>query len=113
MLPLSRFGLNHESPTIHSVFQSDKAFNASKEELEFIDNNEETAKAPSKDAHIESEPEPENGYLTVLKNKPFVLVMIANLPAVMGLYIPYMYLPGVSRAGWNDAVVLRCHHQRA
>ena len=38
----------------------------------------------------------ENGYLTVLKNIPFLCVMLANLPAVMGLYIPYMFLPGVS-----------------
>ena len=38
----------------------------------------------------------ENGYLTVLKNMPFLCVMLANLPAVMGLYIPYIYLPGVS-----------------
>ena len=38
----------------------------------------------------------ENGYLTVLKNTPFLCVMLANLPAVMGLYIPYMFLPGVS-----------------
>ena len=37
----------------------------------------------------------ENGYLTVLKNVPFLLVMLGNLPAVMGLYIPYMFLPGV------------------
>ena len=39
----------------------------------------------------------ENGYLTVIKNVPFLCVMLANLPAVMGLYIPYMFLPGVSR----------------
>ena len=38
----------------------------------------------------------ENGYLTVLKNVPFLCLMLANLPAVMGLYIPYMFLPGVS-----------------
>ena len=38
----------------------------------------------------------ENGYLTVLKNVPFLCVMLANLPAVMGLYIPYVFLPGVS-----------------
>ena len=38
----------------------------------------------------------ENGYLTVLKNVPFLCVMLANLPAVMGLYIPYMFSPGVS-----------------
>ena len=38
----------------------------------------------------------ENGYLTVIKNVPFLCVMLANLPAVMGLYIPYMFLPGVS-----------------
>ena len=37
----------------------------------------------------------ENGYVTVLKNIPFLLVMLGNLPAVMGLYIPYMFLPGV------------------
>merc|ERR1712088_72970 len=39
----------------------------------------------------------ENGYVTVLKNLPFFLVMLANLPAVMGLYIPYMYLPGITQ----------------
>ena len=38
----------------------------------------------------------ENGYMTVLKNVPFLCLMLANLPAVMGLYIPYMFLPGVS-----------------
>ena len=37
----------------------------------------------------------ENGYITVLKNVPFLFVMLGNLPAVMGLYIPYMFLPGV------------------
>ena len=37
----------------------------------------------------------ENGYLKALKNVPFLLVMLGNLPAVMGLYIPYMFLPGV------------------
>ncbi len=30
------------------------------------------------------------------RNVPFLLVMIGNLPAVMGLYIPYMFLPAVS-----------------
>merc|ERR1712112_364892 len=45
-----------------------------------------------------TEPEKsENGYVTVLKNLPFFLVMLANLPAVMGLYIPYMYLPGITQ----------------
>jgi len=39
----------------------------------------------------------ENGYLTVLKNIPFLCVMLANLPAVMGLYIPYMFLPGITQ----------------
>jgi len=39
----------------------------------------------------------ENGYLTVLKNVPFLCVMLANLPAVMGLYIPYMFLPGITQ----------------
>lgn len=38
----------------------------------------------------------ENGYVTVLKNIPFLLVMLGNLPAVMGLYIPYMFLPGLT-----------------
>ena len=37
----------------------------------------------------------ENGYLVVMKNVPFLAIMLANLPAVMGLYIPYMFLPGV------------------
>ena len=39
--------------------------------------------------------EKENGYITVLKNIPFLFVMLGNLPAVMGLYITYMFLPGV------------------
>jgi len=39
----------------------------------------------------------ENGYLTVLKNVPFLCLMLANLPAVMGLYIPYMFLPGITK----------------
>ena len=37
----------------------------------------------------------ENGYKTVLKNVPFLLVMLGNFPAIMGLYIPYIFLPGV------------------
>ena len=37
----------------------------------------------------------ENGYLTPLKNIPCLLVMLGNIPAIMGLYIPYMFLPGV------------------
>jgi len=39
----------------------------------------------------------ENGYITVLKNVPFLFVMLGNLPAVMGLYIPYMFLPGITQ----------------
>jgi hypothetical protein len=31
-----------------------------------------------------------------IRNVPFLMVMIGNLPAVMGLYIPYMFLPAVS-----------------
>ena len=70
---------------------------------------------PLHEVKAPTEPEKsENGYVTVLKwasqqghngearyycilcrNLPFFLVMLANLPAVMGLYIPYMYLPGV------------------
>jgi len=41
--------------------------------------------------------EEESGYLTVIKNIPFLCVMLANLPAVMGLYIPYMFLPGITQ----------------
>ena len=44
--------------------------------------------------------EEESGYLTVIKNVPFLCVMLANLPAVMGLYIPYMFLPGVSHMSY-------------
>ena len=40
----------------------------------------------------------ENGYITVLKNVPFLLVMLGNFPAIMGLYIPYIFLPGVRLA---------------
>ena len=38
----------------------------------------------------------ENGYLAVLKNVPFLCVMLANLPVVIGLYIPDMLMLGVS-----------------
>merc|ERR1711970_1679931 len=41
--------------------------------------------------------EKENGYITVLKNIPFLFVMLGNLPAVMGLYITYMFLPGITQ----------------
>jgi len=84
------------------IIKNDKAFNASKEDMEFIDNNEETNKSPDMlplhEVKTPTEPEKsENGYVTVLKNLPFFLVMLANLPAVMGLYIPYMYLPGITQ----------------
>jgi len=73
-----------------------KAFNASKEELDFIDNNEEAVKIEHKNTDVEEKGE-KNGYITVLRNIPFLLVFVANLPAVMGLYIPYMYLPGITQ----------------
>jgi len=85
------------------IIKNGKSFNASKEELDFIDNNEETSKSPDTlplhEVKTETEPEEksQNGYVTVLKNLPFFLVMLANLPAVMGLYIPYMYLPGITQ----------------
>ena len=34
-------------------------------------------------------------YKNLMKNVPFLLIMVGNLPAVMGLYIPYVYLPSV------------------
>ena len=34
--------------------------------------------------------------MILLKNIPFMMIMLGNLPAVMGLYIPYMFLPAVS-----------------
>jgi len=80
-----------------SIIKKDKAFNASKEEMDFIDNNEESNKVVESRREEEPEVKTENGYLTVLKNPPFFLVMLSNLPAVMGLYIPYMYLPGITQ----------------
>ena len=62
-----------------------------------------TKEAPKEEA---KEAAKENGYLTVIKNVPFLCVMLANLPAVMGLYIPYMFLPGVS-AGSRVGVAAR------
>merc|ERR1719461_198238 len=53
--------------------------------------NKEAPKVEAKEAAKE------NGYLTVIKNVPFLCVMLANLPAVMGLYIPYMFLPGITK----------------
>jgi len=82
-----------------AILKNDKAFTASKEEMDFIDNNEEPVKTTTLlPLHDTEEEKPQqNGYLTVLKNLPFFLVMLANLPAVMGLYIPYMYLPGITQ----------------
>jgi hypothetical protein len=31
-----------------------------------------------------------------VRNVPFLMVMVGNLAAVMGLYIPYVFLPAVS-----------------
>merc|ERR1719412_2938644 len=53
-----------------------------------------TKEAPKEEA---KEAAKGNGYLTVIKNVPFLCVMLANLPAVMGLYIPYMFLPGITQ----------------
>jgi len=50
-----------------------------------------------KESTNSEEEEKESGYLAVIKNVPFLCVMLANLPAVMGLYIPYMFLPGISQ----------------
>jgi len=36
-------------------------------------------------------------YKNLVKNVPFLLIMIGNLPAVMGLYIPYMFLPSMAK----------------
>merc|ERR1719400_81753 len=59
-------------------------------------NEKEGEKAEASDEVTVAAPK-ENGYLTVLKNVPFLCVMLANLPAVMGLYIPYMFLPGITK----------------
>ena len=32
---------------------------------------------------------------TLAGNVPFLLIVLANLPGVMGIYIPYMFLPVV------------------
>jgi len=80
-----------------------KAFNASKEEIDYMDGESETApvmeKAPEKqEENLEkSEEKQKNGYLRVLSNFPFLLVMLGNLPAVMGLYIPYSFLPAMAK----------------
>ena len=78
-----------------------------KEEIDFIDGSAPTSLEADDSKLVKTETETEtvvlpkeNGYLTVLKNVPFLLVMLGNLPAVMGLYIPYMFLPGV-RVHWN------------
>ena len=37
-----------------------------------------------------------NNNVKVLKNIPFALIAFGNIPAMMALYLPYMFLPGVS-----------------
>jgi len=75
-----------------------------KEEIDFIDGtapaslDADDSKLVKEDTEVETVVAPkENGYLTVLKNVPFLMVMLGNLPAVMGLYIPYMFLPGITQ----------------
>jgi len=71
-----------------------------KEEMDFIDGATPTSTEADEaklvktenDSVIVTQPK-ENGYITVLKNVPFLMVMLGNLPAVMGLYIPYVFLP--------------------
>eukprot|EP00092_Neocalanus_flemingeri_P040553 GFUD01044159.1.p1 GENE.GFUD01044159.1~~GFUD01044159.1.p1 ORF type:complete len:530 (-),score=120.76 GFUD01044159.1:144-1733(-) len=71
-----------------------------KEEKDFI-NGTASESLETDDSHLvktETAVIPkENGYLTVLRNVPFLLVMLGNFPAVMGLYIPYMFLPGITQ----------------
>ena len=62
-----------------------------------IDSNKECCETQKPAAIIEADLKTDSGSLTVLKNIPFLLVMLANLPAVMGLYIPYMFLPGMAK----------------
>lgn len=58
-------------------------------------------------------------YKKLLKNPPFLLIMIGNLPAVMGLYIPYMFLPSmakerlVGRAGGDESLEKTAGEQAA
>jgi len=35
-------------------------------------------------------------YKKLARNVPFLLIMLGNLPAVMGLYIPYVFLPSMA-----------------
>ena len=65
---------------------------ASKAEESLENDNSKLVKAEEEPS---TEVKAENGYLTVLKNVPFLMVMLGNLPAVMGLYIPYMFIPKV------------------
>lgn len=75
---------------------------AENEEIDFIDGSAPRSLEADDSKLVKTETETvvlpkENGYLTVLKNVPFLLVMLGNLPAVMGLYIPYMFLPGITQ----------------
>lgn len=67
---------------------------ASKAEESLENDNSKLVKAEEEPS---TEVKAENGYLTVLKNVPFLMVMLGNLPAVMGLYIPYMFIPKITQ----------------
>eukprot|EP00092_Neocalanus_flemingeri_P084653 GFUD01106387.1.p1 GENE.GFUD01106387.1~~GFUD01106387.1.p1 ORF type:complete len:535 (+),score=130.06 GFUD01106387.1:51-1655(+) len=73
-----------------------------KEEIDFMDGTAPASLEADDSNLVKTETETvvlpkENGYLTVLKNVPFLMIMLGNLPAVMGLYIPYMFLPGITQ----------------
>jgi len=66
------------------------------EDIAFIDGQGEGEKPAIQHNTDNKQEKSKSGVLTLLKNPAFLMIMIANLPAVMGLYIPYMFLPAMS-----------------
>ncbi|XP_023323773.1 monocarboxylate transporter 3 [Eurytemora carolleeae] len=82
------------------------------EEIAFMDGNNETkVLAEPVEAVVQTQSKPKSGIKTLMTNPAFMMIMVANLPAVMGLYIPYMFLPSVSAVTDHpkiDALLVTC-----
>jgi len=78
-----------EENSIQEIKNANKAKQT--EEVAFLDGETAlTTKDDLKDEKVKTADVP------LYKNPAFIMIMAGNLPAVMGLYIPYMFLPAMS-----------------
>jgi len=64
-------------------------------EFDYMD-GENGSVDPKHETQVDIKKSEKTGIWKTLRNPAFLLIMLGNLPAVMGLYIPYMFLPAMS-----------------